>query len=95
MFILIHLYIIILIEYIILSLENNFLFESIIMNFVILFAVIENSLFHVILTRNNLNHLIHLNKNLRLRLIINLKINKYYYLKEFEKIYKLIIKLYK
>ena len=86
---------IILIEYIFLSLEDNFLFEFIIINFVILFAVIINSLFHVILIRNDLNYLIDLNKNLRLKLIINLKINEYYYLKKIEEIYKLVIKLFK
>ena len=48
-FIFIYLYIIILIEYIILSLEDNFLFEFFKNNFVILFIVIINSLFHIIL----------------------------------------------
>ena len=86
---------IILIEYIILFPGDNFLFEFVINNFVILFVVVVDFLFHVVLTRNDLNYLIHLNKNLRLELVMNLKINEYYYLNDFEKVYKLIFKLFK
>ena len=85
---------IILIEYVILFVEDNVLFEFI-KDFITLFIIVMNFLFHVILTRNNLNKLIHLIKKLRLGLIINLKINEYYYLDDFEKVYKLIFKLFK
>ena len=86
---------IILIKYIILSLGSDFLFEFFKNYLVILFTAIINSLFHVVLTRNNLNQLIHLIRKLQSKLIINLKINKYYHLKDFEKIYNLTLKLFK
>ena len=84
-----------LIEYIILSLENNFLFEFFKNSLIILFIVIINFSFHVVLIRNDLDKLIYLTKKLRLRSIINLEINGYYYLNDFEKVYKFTFKLFK
>ena len=84
-----------LIKYIILSPGDNFLFESFKNNLVILFVVVINFLFHVILIYNDLNKLIHLIKKLYLKSIINLKINEYYYLNDFEEIYKFTFKLFK
>ena len=52
-------------------------------------------LFYVVLTRNNLNKLIHLIKKFRLKSVINLEINGYYYLNDFEKVYKLAFELFK
>ena len=83
------------IEYIILSLEDNFLFEFFKNNFIILFIIIIDFSFYVILIRNNLNKFIYLIKKLRLKSIINLKINEYYYLNDFEEIYKFAFKLFK
>ena len=54
-----------------------------------------NFLFHAVLVRNDLNKLIYLIKKLRLKSIINLEINRCYYLNDFEKVYKLIFKLFK
>ena len=54
-----------------------------------------NSSFYVVLARNDLDHLIHLNRNLRLELVINLEINEYYYLNDFEEVYKFTLKLFK
>ena len=54
-----------------------------------------NFSFYAVLARNDLDYLIHLDKNLRLKSIIDLEINRYYYLNEFEEVYKLVIKLFK
>ena len=64
-------------------------------DFIALFAIIMNSLFHAVLTRNDLNKPIYLIRKLRLRSIINLEINKYYHLNDSEEIYKLAFKLFK
>ena len=94
MFILVHSHMIISIKHVILSLEDNFLFESFKNNLIILFVIIVDSSFHVILARNDLNKSIYLSKKLHLKSIINLKINEYYHLNDFEEIYKLALKLF-
>lgn len=84
--ILIYFHIIILIEYIDLYSEDNFLFKSVKKYSITLYTIVINSLFYVVLARNDLDRLIYLSKRFQLRLIIDLKINKYYYLDNFEEI---------
>ena len=55
MFILVYFYMAVLIKYIISPFADNFLFELVKDDLVVLFIIVINSLFHVILTRNNLN----------------------------------------
>ena len=93
--ILIYVYIIVSIEYISLFIENNFIFKLVIRCFITLFAIIINSLFHVVLIRNDLKKSINLFRKYQLKLIINLKINKCYYLNNYKKAYKMTFKLFK
>ena len=83
------------IKHIFLFAENNFIFEFVIRYFIALFIVIMNFLFYIILTRNNLNESIYLLKKFQIKSIMNLKIDECYHLNNFEKIYKLIFKLFK
>ena len=71
------------------------MFESVIRCFIVLFVVVINSSFYVILIRNDSDQLIHLLRKLQMRIITNMKINEYYYLNDFEKAYELIFKLFK
>ena len=74
---------------------DNYIFEFIDRYLVTLFFIIINNLFHVILIRNNFKYSILLFYKLQLNLVINLEIDKYYYLNSFEEVYKLVIKLLK
>ena len=89
--ILTHFNIAILINYIDLSIENNFIFKLVANYLVVLFVFLVNFFFYIILARNNLNILIKLSRKLQINIVINLNIDKYYYVDNQENTQKLVV----
>ena len=79
-------YLVILIENIVLSIDNDFLFEPIKDYSIALFIAIIDSLFYAVLIRNDFDYIIYLSRKLQLGSIIDLEINKYYYLNNFKEV---------
>ena len=82
--ILIYSYIIIRIKYIKLFDKDNFIFKSSSDYLVTLFVAIIDLSFYAILARNNIDKLILLLRKMQVSAIINLNINKYYYINDIE-----------
>ena len=69
-----------------LLIRDNFIFKSAKGCLVVLFTSIVNLLFYIILIYNNLNKSVNLSSKLYINIIIDIKVNKYYYLDNSEEV---------
>ena len=79
-YILVRLNIAILIDYINLPAGNDFIFKPAVDCPVILFVLLVNSSFHAVIVRNNSNILVDLPRKLYVSTVIDLDIDRYYYI---------------
>ena len=79
-------YIVILIKYIKLLIRDNFIFESTKGYLVVLFTLVIDLSFYIVLVRNNSNKSINLSSKLYINFVIDVKANRYYYLDNFKEV---------
>ena len=80
-----HSYIAVLIKYIELLAREDYMFKLVNRYLVILFIAVVNLSFYTILIYNNLDKLINLPSKFYINLVIDIEIDRYYYLNNFKK----------
>ena len=85
-FISIYFYIIISIKHLDLSARDNYIFKPVNGYPVVLFAIVIDLSFYIILVYNNLNKSINLSSKFYVNLIINIEVDRYYYLNNCEEV---------